>query len=558
MVKYRFEQIAINSTEKKKPVEEDRFTYLGLEHLDSGSLKVTRFGSEVAPIGEKLVMHKGDVLFGKRRAYQKKVAIAPFDGIFSAHGMVLRPREDVIDKSFFPLFISSDYFLDAAIKISVGSLSPTINWRDLKTLEFELPDLATQRKLAETLWSINDTMETYKKLIAATDELVKSQFMELFGDPKTNQKGLPILKIGEFGKVKGGKRLPKGESYADHTTNHPYVRVIDMVKHSVTIPALVYLTQATHEKISRYTISSKDVYISIAGTIGQVGAIPDSIDGANLTENAAKIVLNEGAPVDRDYLIWYLSLPAGAEQIEEKTMHTTQPKLALYRIEEIEVLVPPIAEQRSFAAFVQQSDKSQFIEHFGKPGTDPFGWGLTTLGECCELNPRKPKDMNTNIDYSFVAMPSVSEDGRIDSSIERPYSEVCKGFTYFGENDVLFAKITPCMENGKGGVAKKLKNGAGFGSTEFHVLRPIKGISDPYWIYILTIFPKFRSDAEKVMTGTGGQRRVPITYLNEYPIALPPIDLQEQFAAFVRQSDKSKFAALSCSNLNLWSCSGIP
>ena len=166
--------------------------------------------------------------------------------------------------------------------------------------------------------------------------------MELFGDPKTNQKGLPILKIGEFGKVKGGKRLPKGESYADHTTNHPYVRVIDMVKHSVTIPALVYLTQATHEKISRYTISSKDVYISIAGTIGQVGAIPDSIDGANLTENAAKIVLNEGAPVDRDYLIWYLSLPAGAEQIEEKTMHTTQPKLALYRIEEIEVLVPPI------------------------------------------------------------------------------------------------------------------------------------------------------------------------------------------------------------------------
>lgn len=81
MAKYRFEQIAINSTEKKKPVEEDRFTYLGLEHLDSGSLKVTRFGSEVAPIGEKLVMHKGDVLFGKRRAYQKKVAIAPFDGM---------------------------------------------------------------------------------------------------------------------------------------------------------------------------------------------------------------------------------------------------------------------------------------------------------------------------------------------------------------------------------------------------------------------------------------------------------------------------------------------
>ena len=374
MAKYRFDQIAINSTEKKKPVEEDRFTYLGLEHLDSGSLKVTRFGSEVAPIGEKLVMHKGDVLFGKRRAYQKKVAIAPFDGIFSAHGMVLRPKEDVINKDFFPLFISSDYFLDAAIKISVGSLSPTINWRDLKELEFELPDLETQRKLAEVLWSINDTMEAYKKLIAATDELVKSQF----------------------------------------------------------------------------------------------------------------------------------------------------------------------------------------IERFGKPGTDPFRWGLTTLGKCCELNPRKPKGINTDDSYSFVAMPSVSEDGRIDASVERPYSEVCKGFTYFAENDVLFAKITPCMENGKGGVAKGLKNGVGFGSTEFHVLRPIKGVSDPYWLYIITMFSKFRSDAEKVMTGTGGQRRVPITYLSEYSITLPPIELQEQFAAFVRQSDKSKFVALRCSNLNLSLCSESP
>lgn len=185
--------------------------------------------------------------------------------------------------------------------------------------------------------------------------------------------------------------------------------------------------------------------------------------------------------------------------------------------------------------------KSQFIERFGKPGTDPFKWGITTLGECCELNPRRPKGMKTDIDYSFVAMPSVSEDGRIDTSIERSYTEVCKGFTYFAENDVLFAKITPCMENGKGGVAKRLKNGAGFGSTEFHVLRPIKGISDPYWLYIITMFSKFRSDAEKVMTGTGGQRRVPVTYLSEYRIALPPIELQEHFAAFVRQSDKSKF-----------------
>ena len=100
-MKYRFDEIAINSTEKKKPVEEDKNYYLGLEHIDPGQLKISRYGSEVAPIGEKLIMKKGDVLFGKRRAYQKKVAIAPFDGIFSAHGMVLRPNEEIISKNCF-------------------------------------------------------------------------------------------------------------------------------------------------------------------------------------------------------------------------------------------------------------------------------------------------------------------------------------------------------------------------------------------------------------------------------------------------------------------------
>lgn len=143
---------------------------------------------------------------------------------------------------------------------------------------------------------------------------------------------------------------------------------------------------------------------------------------------------------------------------------------------------------------------------------------------------------------SFVPMPAVSEDGKIDCSDIKPYKEVRKGFTYFAENDVLFAKITPCMENGKGAVAKGLEGGIGFGSTEFHVLRPIAGKSNPYWLYILTMFESFRVGARKVMTGTGGQLRVPIGYLNDYSITLPPIDLQDRFEEFVHQSDKSKFA----------------
>lgn len=524
------------SHERKETCKGSKEGYpiVGLEHLIPEEITLTTWDEGAENTFTKM-FRKGDVLFGRRRAYLKKAAVAPFDGICSGDITVIEADPDKILPELLPFIIQNDDLFDFAVGKSAGSLSPRVKWEHLKNYELELPDMDKQKELAELLWAIDDTKKSYQKLIAATDELVKSQFIEMFGYknddmktiddvanicrgasprpiakyvtddenginwikigdvaeediyithtaekitedgakksravepgdfilsnsmsfgrpyivgiqgcvhdgwliisdyqdyldplffyyelrsdlvqrqfdgsangscvknlnsdlvkkvkihipsmdkqkefiefaeqsdksqfmeqfgyPKGNPKGIPIMRIGEFGTVKGGKRLPKGESYADHITAHPYVRVIDMINHSVNIPELVYLTPSTHEKIARYTISSKDVYISIAGTIGQVGAIPDSIDGANLTENAAKIVLNKEAPVDRDYLIWYLSLPAGAEQIEEKTMRTTQPKLALYRIEEIEVLVPKIDEQRRFAEFVRQSDKSKF------------------------------------------------------------------------------------------------------------------------------------------------------------------------------------------------------
>ena len=176
-MKYAFKDIAFNSTEKRIPVEEDRLTYIGLEHLDSRKLAISRFGSDVPLKGEKLVMKKGDILFGKRNTYLKRVAIAPFDGLFSAHGMVLRPNEEVISKEFFPFFLSSDYFLDEAIRISVGSLSPTVNWKDLRDLEFDIPDFNRQHELAQFLSAANKLRESYEKMIVAIDEMVKSQYL---------------------------------------------------------------------------------------------------------------------------------------------------------------------------------------------------------------------------------------------------------------------------------------------------------------------------------------------------------------------------------------------
>lgn len=128
--------------------------YVGLEHLDPGVMTVQRWGSPDEVEAQKLRFQPGDVIFGRRRAYQKKVAMAEFEGICSAHALVLRARSEHVHPDFLPVFLSSDYFLDRAIGISVGSLSPTVNWRDLQVQEFDLPPLDEQKRIADLLWAI--------------------------------------------------------------------------------------------------------------------------------------------------------------------------------------------------------------------------------------------------------------------------------------------------------------------------------------------------------------------------------------------------------------------
>ena len=185
---------------------------------------------------------------------------------------------------------------------------------------------------------------------------------------------------------------------------------------------------------------------------------------------------------------------------------------------------------------------SQFIEMFGNPLSSKQKNELKRLGQCCIINPRRPNIALCDTDkVSFIPMPAVSEDGYLVDMTDEEYGKVKKGFTYFENNDVLFAKITPCMENGKGAIAYGLTNGIGMGSTEFHVLRPINGISSPYWLLTLTRMPIFRERAAKNMSGTGGQKRVSASYLNHFMVGLPAIEEQRRFEAIYKQADKSKF-----------------
>ncbi len=331
-MKYRFDQIATNSTAKKKPVDADKEHYIGLEHIDSECLTITRWGSDVAPTGEKLIMHKGDVLFGKRRAYQRKVGIAPFDGIFSAHGMVLRPQTDVIDESFFPFFISSDQFMERAVRISVGGLSPTINWKDLKEQEFELPPLSEQRVLANKLWASYRLKESYKKLLKATDEMVKSQFIEMAGDlPKNGS-------LSDYCEMKAGKSI-KSDSINSQYNDGLYP---------------CYGGNGLRGYVETY--SHDGVY----NIIGRQGALCGNITLTKgkfyATEHA--IVVRPKTPINEYWLYFALA----QMNLNQYARGVAQPGLAVKQLEKLPFGIPSKGKQEKFAAVYQQADKSKYFK----------------------------------------------------------------------------------------------------------------------------------------------------------------------------------------------------
>ena len=356
MPRYKFEDIAFNITEKRMPVPEDKELYIGLEHLDTGCLWVTRWGSPVDIKGQKLVMHKGDLLFGRRNTYLRRAAIAPHDGLFSAHGMIFRPKTDVITAEFFPYFISSNYFMEAAIRISVGSLSPTVNWKQLKELEFDIPEIEDQSKYAELFSAIDRSREAYKTLITKTDELVKSQFIELFGTHENTN--YPVKTLEELCEpIKDGTH--QTPTYTDDKENgFLFLSSKDVTSKYVDWDHPMYIPPELHEQLYKRIAPRKgDILLAKNGTTG-IAAIVDRDVVFDIYVSLALLRFLPGCNVK--YMWAAINMPETKKQFDSRLKGIGVPNLHLGEIKKARIVVPPIAAQDQFAIFLEQSDKSKF------------------------------------------------------------------------------------------------------------------------------------------------------------------------------------------------------
>lgn len=333
---------------------------VGLEHLTPSNVTLSSWSEDTENTFTK-EFSKGDVLFGRRRAYLKKAAVAPFDGICSGDITVIRAIEDKVDPDLLPFIIQNDFLFEFAVGKSAGSLSPRVKWTHLKEFAIELPSMPEQSKLAETLWSINETKNAYEDLINKTDELVKSQFIEMFGDPQTNDKDLPVMRINEVvSLLRNGATIKQNKD----RKGYPITRIETIANRTVDRSRMGYAGITDLSKYEDYILQDGDILMSHINSVTHMGksAIYEKNADENIIHGMNLLCLRPKVNIVIPYFLYrYFQMDYFYEQVLSITKKAVnQASMTIKDLGNLTLLVPDMESQMLYVDLVRQSDKSKF------------------------------------------------------------------------------------------------------------------------------------------------------------------------------------------------------
>lgn len=293
MAVVKFEDVATRVNTKEDRHNTDLVYYVGGDHIDSESLKVSKRGIiKGAPLGPMFYFgfKPGDILFVTRNPHLRKCAMVDFAGICSEKTLVIATKDEtVLCQKYLAGVMQSDDFWDFLEENKSGSVNYFINWSTLAEYEFDLPPIEEQRALAEKLWAANDLKEKYQHLLAATDEMLKTKFREAV-DAAIAQKsfvrlndvvspGRPIC----YGILMPGEEIPNGV---------PVIKVKDFPDGAINLGGLIHTSKEIDESHKRSRLLAGDLILSIRGTVGRVAEVPPELDGANITQDTARITVD--------------------------------------------------------------------------------------------------------------------------------------------------------------------------------------------------------------------------------------------------------------------------
>lgn len=362
-----FGEVARQVKTKVNPADTDLDRYVRLEHLDPESLQIRRWGVPEDVTGEKIVVRKGDIIFGKRRAYQRKVAIADFDCICSAHAMVLQPKEDVIIKGIFPFFLQSDRFMNRAVQISVGGLSPTINWKDLARQEFPLPPIDEQRRIAEILWAAEDVIVKNEGFVAEVEHYKQLMLRDLFSKGIGHEEFQKVEKVGlvpvewEINTLNGISQSIKNGIYKQdefYGRGYPSARMYNIQNGKINLEGAPLL-DVTEQELEDYGLKCGDILINRVNSvdlIGKAGIVPHGLGPITYESKNIRIRLKINK-VHPPFIGYFTQTDRYFIQIMMRTKSAIgQATINQNDLERLIVPLPPLPEQRQIAAILSSID----------------------------------------------------------------------------------------------------------------------------------------------------------------------------------------------------------
>lgn len=343
---------------------------VGLEHLIPGEIRLTQW-SETSENTFTKLFHKGQVLFGRRRAYQKKAAVADFDGVCSGDITVIAAKPDRLLPDLLPFIVNDDRFFDFAMEKSAGSLSPRVKWAQLAEYAFDLPDdIEEQRSHAKLLWAIERSRSAYQNLLSQMDELVKSQFVEMFGDPRENPNGYKKVELSNVSEIMSG--ITKGRK-----PKTPVLRTVPYLCTANVQNGFLDWTEtkhidATEDEIVQYSLLADDVLMIEGGDPDKVGrgCLAGTTPEDCIFQNHVFRVRTNKAELIPQFLALYILLPSTKEYFLNCAKQTTGiATINKKQLSSLMVVCPPIAAQAEYIRFAEQADKSKYDSNLNAANT---------------------------------------------------------------------------------------------------------------------------------------------------------------------------------------------
>lgn len=314
----KFGDIAQNVAVRVDPADAKTDIYVGLEHLDPSTLHLRQWGHPSDVTGQKLAFKKGDVIFGRRRAYQRKLAVAEFDGICSAHAMVVRAKPKMILPEFLPFFLQSDMFMERAIEISVGSLSPTINWKTLKAQEFPLPPLDEQKRIAEILWAADEALEKWTEAYRQSESALNSTRSQILQELSQTEECVSLKDVGRW--VSGG--TPSRSRSDFWNGDFPWVSPKDMKQDVISDSEEKLTDTALNGRVT--ILPSESILIVVRGMI-LAHTFPVAVTGREVTFNQDMKGIIPNSDFSAEYVFhWFKDNSARILQATEESTHGTK------------------------------------------------------------------------------------------------------------------------------------------------------------------------------------------------------------------------------------------